>query len=64
MLFRLLSKAKGAVMMTYDDTSEIADLAKGFGFSLARIPMKNSHHAEMCELVITKGFNQLSLSLS
>jgi len=51
-------------MMTYDDTSEIADLAKGFGFSLARIPMKNSHHAEMCELVITKGFNQLSLSLS
>jgi DNA adenine methylase len=63
-LFRLFSRAKGAVMLTYDNTEEIEAMAREYGFDQTRVPMKNTHHATMSELVITKGFNQMSLALS
>lgn len=52
-LFKLLAGAKGKVMMTYDDSAEVRTLAAKHGFHLDEVPMKNTHHATMIELVIT-----------
>lgn len=53
-LFRVLSKARGDVLLTYDNTREIASLVKEFGFQSQAIAMKNTHHAKMTELLIGK----------
>lgn len=52
-LFRLLATAKGKVMLTYDDSPEPRELAERYGYSIDMIPMCNTHHAKMLELVIT-----------
>jgi len=52
-LFRLLEVAAGDVMFTYDDAKEVRNLAAAHGFSIARIPMKTTHHTRMYELAIT-----------
>ncbi len=52
-LFALLSKANGPVLMTYDDAPEVRGLAQRFGFQVEEVPMKNTHHAVMHELVIS-----------
>lgn len=51
-LFRATQTLAGDFLMTYDDTEEIAALAHMYRFSLCRIPMKNTHHARMLELLI------------
>ena len=38
--------------MTYDDTEEVRALARQFHFDLACVPMKNTHHTELSELLI------------
>jgi DNA adenine methylase len=38
--------------MTYDDAPELHDLARRHGLQTALVPMKNTHHAEMTELLI------------
>jgi DNA adenine methylase len=53
-LFGLLASVKGDVLMTYDNTREIAALAAEFDFETQAIAMKNTHHAKMTELVIGK----------
>lgn len=53
-LFSVMSKVKGAVMMTYDDTPEVCAMSKRYGFSISRVPMKSTHHQVHNELVITK----------
>ncbi len=53
-LFALCAKMKGALIMTYDNADEVKDLAIKHGFMAKPIPMKNTHHAEMTELVIGK----------
>jgi len=53
-LFKLASSAAGAVMLTYDDAPEVRYLAQRHGFHVQTTPMKNTHHAAMVELVITK----------
>jgi len=58
-LFALLAKAKGDVLMTYDNTREIASLASEFGFETQAIAMKNTHHAKMTELLIGKDLSWL-----
>ncbi len=40
------------VLMTYDDAPELHDLARRHGLQTALVPMKNTHHAEMTELLI------------
>ena len=40
--------------MTYDNADEVKDLARKHGFQMRLIPMKNTHHAKMEELVIGK----------
>jgi DNA adenine methylase len=56
-LFRLLSRAKGDVLMTYDDTAEIRSLANKYGFKFQPILMQTSHHQKKRELMISWSFD-------
>lgn len=51
-LFSETSKIKGDFLMTYDDCKPIRALAARFGFEIQKIPMKNTHHEIMSELLI------------
>jgi len=53
-LFSLSAKLAGDVLMTYDNDNEVVELATKFGFDTELVPMKNTHHAEMVELLIGK----------
>jgi len=53
-LFATLAAVKGAVIMSYDDTTEVRELAARHGFRVETVPMKNTHHTVMRELVISK----------
>lgn len=63
-LFQLLASVKGDVLLTYDNTREIADLAKEYGLQSEAIAMKNTHHAKMSELLIGRDLSWLSSSAS
>ena len=52
-LFARMSRVRGAFMMTYDESPEVVEMAARRGFHLAKVPMKNTHHAVMYELLIT-----------
>ena len=52
-LFERMPKVAGAFMMTYDESPDVIDMARRRGFHLAKVPMKNTHHAVMYELLIT-----------
>jgi DNA adenine methylase len=58
-LFGLLRNVSGSVLLTYDNTREIAALAEEFRFETRAIAMKNTHHARMTELLIGKDLNWL-----
>jgi DNA adenine methylase len=49
-----MAKARGSVMLTYDDTPEVRALAKRHGFRAQTVPMKNTHHAIIQELLLLK----------
>lgn len=51
-LFRVASSLAGDFLMTYDDADEIREMAARFKFETKLIPMKNTHHATMYELII------------
>ena len=51
-LFRAAESIRGPLLMTYDDCPEVEEMAHRHGFQTARIPMKNTHHAVMNELLI------------
>jgi DNA adenine methylase len=61
-LFALMKACKGDFLMSYDNTSEIAALAKKYGFETRPIAMKNTHHAKMTELLIGKNLSWLQAS--
>lgn len=52
-LFRRMSVVHGAFMMTYDENQEVIDMAQRWNFCLAKVPMKNTHHAVQFELLVT-----------
>lgn len=56
-LFSLTSKLSGDFLMTYDATPEIANLARCYGFDVEYVAMKNTHHAEMNELLIGRNLD-------
>jgi DNA adenine methylase len=58
-LFKAMSECKGDFLMSYDNTAEIAELAKLYGFQSRPIAMKNTHHAKMTELLIGKDLSWL-----
>lgn len=51
-LFSLCGAVKGRFLMTYDNADEVKEMAREHGFEMRLIPMKNTHHAKMEELVI------------
>lgn len=56
-LFRLAGKVAGDFLMTYDDSDEVRELARKHGFDFELVAMKNTHHAEMTELLIGRNLN-------
>lgn len=53
-LFALMADVRGSVMMTYDDAPEVREMATRHGFRFELVPMKNTHHAIIHELLILK----------
>jgi len=53
-LFTLCESVKGDFLMTYDNADEVKMMARNHGFQMRLIPMTNTHHATMQELVIGK----------
>lgn len=51
-LFRISCTLAGEFLMTYDNAAGIVELARRHGFDTEAIPMKNTHHAEMTELLV------------
>ena len=47
-----MSKINGDFLMTYDDAEEVRSLAVKYKFETRLIPMNNTHHATMSELLI------------
>ncbi len=52
-LFEQMSRVQGAFMMTYNESPDVIEMARMRGFHMARVPMKNTHHAVLYELLIT-----------
>jgi DNA adenine methylase len=52
-LLKLLGRATGLVLMTYDDCPEVIEMANRHGFQIERVPMKNTHHEKKYELLIS-----------
>lgn len=53
-LFALCAGLQGEFLMTYDNAPEVKLLAQKYRFHCQEIAMKNTHHAQMTELVITR----------
>jgi len=53
-LFALCESLKGDFLMTYDNAEEVKRMAREHRFKMRLIPMTNTHHAIMEELVIGK----------
>lgn len=53
-LFRLMASVRGSVMLTYDDAPEVRAMAERHGFRVEAVPMKNTHHEVIHELLILK----------
>jgi site-specific DNA-adenine methylase len=55
-LFELTSNIKGKFMLTYDDTTEIRQLADKYKLQYRTIPMKTTLHYKKNELIISDNF--------
>jgi len=53
-LFSLCKSISGDFLLTYDNAPEVQKMARDHGFQMRLIPMKNTHHATIEELVIGK----------
>ena len=58
-LFTICESLAGDFLMTYDEAEEVKDMARKHGFHMRLIPMKNTHHATIQELVIGKDLSWL-----
>ncbi|HEY3930998.1 MAG TPA: DNA adenine methylase [Verrucomicrobiae bacterium] len=56
-LFSLCEKLRGNFLMTYDNAEEVRALAERHGFETKPVAMKNTHHAEMDELLIGRNLD-------
>ncbi|MBI5875622.1 MAG: DNA adenine methylase [Deltaproteobacteria bacterium] len=59
-LFTMCKSLKGDFLMTYDNAEEVKEMARAHGFQMRLIPMTNTHHATMEELVIGKDLSWLN----
>ena len=53
-LFEILAETPVDFLMTYDRSPEIAELIAESGFHAVEVVMKNTHHARISELIITR----------
>lgn len=51
-LFEVVSKVAGDFLITYDDAGGVREMAEARGFDMELVSMKNTHHAQMKELLI------------
>ena len=58
-LFEKMAAVSGSFLMSYDNDKEIQDMAREFGFECRPVRMKNTHHAEMTELLISRDLDWL-----
>lgn len=58
-LFEIARGLRGDFLMTYDDVEGARALARKHGFDMHTIPMKNTHHAKMTELLIGRDLEWL-----
>jgi DNA adenine methylase len=58
-LFEIASKLQGDFLMIYDDADGVRSLARRYGFDTQIVPMKNTHHAKMTELLIGRNLEWL-----
>lgn len=58
-LFTMCESLVGDFLMTYDEADEVKEMARRHGFQMRLIPMKNTHHATMKELVISRELSWL-----
>jgi DNA adenine methylase len=56
-LFAITSQLKGKFMLTYDDTTEIRQLAGKYKLDYRTIPMKTTHHLQKNEIIISDNFD-------
>lgn len=56
-LFSITSRVVGDFLMTYDDSHRVRELARQYGFDTELVAMKNTHHAEMTELLIGRNLD-------
>lgn len=55
-LFKMTSQLKGKFMLTYDDTTDIRQLADKYNLQYRTVPMKTTHHLEKNEIIISDNF--------
>lgn len=58
-LFEKMAAVSGSFLMSYDNDPGIHDMAREFGFECRPVCMKNTHHAKMTELLISRDLNWL-----
>lgn len=56
-LFTLASALRGDFLMTYDNAEGVREMAARNGFGMVAIPMKNTHHVEMDEMLIGRNLS-------
>ena len=59
-LFDAAASLRGDFLITYDNTEEIAGLARQHGFMMRTVPMKNTHHSHKLELLIGRDLGWVS----
>jgi len=59
-LFEICQSLKGDFIMTYDMADEVKKLVRKHGFQMKPIAMRNTHNAEMTELVIGRDLSWMS----
>jgi DNA adenine methylase len=57
-LFGLLASVKGDVLLTYDNTREIASLAAEFDFEMQAIASRAANHAKLDKLLVGKALSK------
>jgi DNA adenine methylase len=56
-LFSLAAQLSGKFLLTYDDTTEIRQLADKYNLQYRTIPMKTTHHLNKTEILISDNFS-------
>ncbi|MBI5667689.1 MAG: DNA adenine methylase [Chloroflexi bacterium] len=59
-LFTIVSTLTGDFLMTYDNNEHVTALAQEFGFDTRIVPMNNTHHARLTELLVGRDLSWLS----